>query len=167
MLEIDKISSKYNVYRLDESDIDEIFDLCKKNKLFYKYCEANISKDQIKQDLNITPEGFDIKNKYYLGFYDKEKLIAVMDLLDGYPDSESVFIGFFMMNIDYQGKQIGSFIIEELVEYLRKINIKQIHLGIDKDNPQSNNFWKKNGFRIIKQIKRNNHTISYVQRTID
>ena len=47
MLEISKLSSKYNVYRLDESNVDEIFNLCLGNTLFYEYCEASPSKDQI------------------------------------------------------------------------------------------------------------------------
>ena len=26
-------------------------------------------------------------------------------------------------------------------------------LGIDKDNPQSNHFWRKNGFEVIREVE--------------
>ena len=166
MLEISKLSSKYNIYRLDESNLDEIFNLCLGNTLYYKYCEASPSKDQIIKDLNITPEGIELKDKYYIGFYKEDKLIAVMDLIDGYPKKEYCFIGFFMMNNDYQGKEIGSFIINEVSEYLKSINKEYIQLGIDKDNPQSKHFWSKNGFKTIKEINRDGHIILYAQKTL-
>lgn len=37
------------------------------------------------------------KDKYYVGFYHKDKLVAVMDLIVKYPNDETAFIGFFMM----------------------------------------------------------------------
>ena len=52
--------------------------------------------------------------KYYVGFYDGDILVAIMDLIDGYPDSDTAFIGFFIMNRQLQGRQIGTSIIQEL-----------------------------------------------------
>ena len=31
------------------------------------------------------PDNIDIKDKYYVGYFKNEKLIAVLDLIDGYP----------------------------------------------------------------------------------
>jgi RimJ/RimL family protein N-acetyltransferase len=74
-----------------------------------------------------------------------------MDLVDGYPMPEIAFIGLFMMNTDYQGRQIGTAIISETVDYLRAIGKNSIRLAIDKGNPQSSYFWKKNHFEVISE----------------
>ena len=76
-----------------------------------------------------------------------------MDLIDGYPDSDTAFIGFFMMNRQLQGRRIGTHIIQELCLYLKETGLRRVLLAIDKDNPQSNAFWAKNGFSVIREIK--------------
>ena len=63
--------------------------------------------------------------KYYFGFFANRECIAVMDLIDGYPDRDIAYIGFFMMNINYQGKHIGTTIIDETTDYLRSIGKKR------------------------------------------
>lgn len=70
-----------------------------------------------------------------------------MDLVDGYPDIGTAYIGFFMVNPKYQGKQLGTTIVSETVEYLRNIGKTAVRLAIDKGNPQSTHFWIKTGLR--------------------
>ena len=71
-----------------------------------------------------------------------------MDLITAYPDDETAFIGFFVLNIKYQHKCIASRIIKESIEYLKTEVYKKISLDVDKDNPQSFSCWKKNGFKV-------------------
>ena len=54
-----------------------------------------------------------------------------------------------MMNKIYQGKQIGSTIISEVIDFLKQMKKEYVRLAIDDGNPQSMHFWKKNGFIII------------------
>ena len=37
---------------------------------------------------------------------------------------------------------------------LKEFGMKRIFLGIDKGNPQSTHFWKKNGFHMIRDVAR-------------
>lgn len=149
MIDIGKLSSNYGVRALDENDADIILQLCRQNTLFYEYTEAEPVREQILDDMMITPPGKDLSDKYYVGFFDDRSLIAVMDLIDGYPEDDIAFIGFFMMDQHHQGKHIGSAIITEVVSYLQRIRRTAVRLAIDKGNPQSTHFWKKNGFEII------------------
>ena len=55
-----------------------------------------------------------------------------MDLITAYPDDETVFIGFFMLNIKYQHKGIASRIMKESIEYLETEGYKKIRLGVDR-----------------------------------
>ena len=147
------LSNQYIIRRLNDSDTDDILDFCQKNTMYYQYCGAEISKDQVLNDLHITPPGVDIADKYYVGFFNGEEMVAVLDLIDGYPEPAIGYIGFFMMNPSYQGKQIGTAIIDETAAYLKSIGMSEIRLAIDKENPQSNHFWKKNGFEVLGEVE--------------
>ena len=88
----------------------------------------------------------------------------IMDLIDGYPDSDTAFIGFFMMNRQLQGRQIGTSIIQELFLYLKETGLKRVLLGIDKENPQSNAFWAKNGFSVIREVEQEEGAILLAEK---
>ena len=109
------------------SNVDDIVGLCQQNTVFYKYTEARPTRENILHDMNATPPGIDTSDKYYIGFYDGASLIAIMDLIDGYPEKDIAYIGFFMMDVKHQGKQIGSSIISEVICYLRTIFSFNLH----------------------------------------
>lgn len=151
---------------LTEQDIPLIYALCLGNQQYYKYCMKQPSVELIKSDLIITPPGIERSKKYYVGFFEKETLVAIMDLIDGYPDDKIAFIGFFMMNIDFQGNGLGSSIIHEVLKYLKSNGFMTIQLGIDKNNPQSNHFWKKNGFHIVQEVTQDKDIILLAEQTL-
>lgn len=164
MIDISKLSRCYSVRILEESDVDMILEICKQNATFYKYTEARPTKGNILDDMKATPPGIDLSNKYYFGFFNNQKLIAIMDLIDGYPKPEIAYIGFFMMNPQYQGKQIGTSIISDVVTYLQSMEKTVVRLAIDKGNPQSTHFWKKNGFEVISEADVNGWTKLVAER---
>lgn len=166
MIYIQNLSKKYDVKRMDDSDVESILNLCLGNTLFYHYCEARPTREQILNDLHITPPNTKTEDKYYIGFYENNSLIAVMDLVDGYPNSENAYIGFFMMDIQYQGQGLGSAIITEAAEYLKSMGKKTIRLGIDKGNPQSTRFWKKNGFVVLKEVERRGGVVQLAEKKL-
>ena len=151
MINVLELSKKYEVRKLGDLDAESVLDLSLGNAQYYRYCEAEPTIEQVLNDLHITPPNISMSDKYYVGFFEDKTLVAVMDLIDGYPNADIAYIGFFMMNPIYQGKQIGTAIIEEVTDHLRSIGKTAVRLGIDKGNPQSTHFWKKNGFKIISE----------------
>ena len=165
-MDLSALSKRYSIRRMDDSDADSILELCKGNAQYYLYCQAEPSKEQILNDLHITPPGIDFSDKYYIGFYQGNTLVAVMDLIDGYPGPDTAFIGFFMMRKEFQGNQVGSTIIQETAAYLKTLGMTSIQLGIDKGNPQSTHFWKKNGFVVKEEIDRGDWTVLLAEKTL-
>ena len=145
-MELTNLSQDYTVRKLDHNDIDIIFELSKPNYIFYHYHPPFVTKSSILEDMNALPPGKDYNHKYYIGFFDQNKLIAVMDLILGFPTDSIAFIGLFMTDVSVQGKGIGSKIISECIFYLTLLGYKSVRLGIDKGNPQSAAFWTKNHF---------------------
>ena len=127
-MEILKLSTKYKVRRLDKQDVDIIYDV--------SYPKA-------------LPPGKGEEDKLYLGFFEKETLVAVMDLILKFPEEETAYIGLFMIDIKYQNKGIGSHIIGEVTEQLKLCGYLKVRLGVDKGNPQSFAFWTKNQFKVV------------------
>ena len=164
MFDLSKLSTQYHVRPMHDADADAILAFCLQNDQYYRYCGKQPSRELILHDLRITPPNTSADAKYYVGFYDGEILVAILDLIDGYPDSDTGFIGFFMMNRQLQGRQIGTRIIQELCLYLKETGLKRVLLGIDKDNPQSNAFWAKNGFSVIREVEQEEGTILVAEK---
>lgn len=148
-MEIDLLSDIFDVRRLDTKDIDMIYDLSCRNIIFYQYHPPFVTKESIQEDMRALPPGKNYKDKYYVGFFENEALAAIMDLILDYPAKNIAFIGLLMVDLKYQNKGLGSKIVSECAECLKTLGFNKIRLGVDKGNPQSNAFWKKNGFIII------------------
>lgn len=131
---------------MTEKDIAEIYALCRNNVLYYKFCPPFVTEQSIANDMKALPPNKEDSDKYYLGYHDGEKLIAVMDLIMGYPDKKTAFIGFFMTDVSCQGIGVGSNIVHDLCLYLKTCGLTGVRLGWVKGNPQAEHFWHKNGF---------------------
>ena len=166
MIDISRLSKNYSVRILEEADIEMLIEICRQNTVFYEYTEARPTRENILDDMNVTPPGITMDKKYYFGFFDDRDMVAIMDLIDGYPRQEIAYIGFFMMNPQYQGKQIGTAIINDVVEYLQDKGKTSVRLAIDKGNPQSSHFWKKNGFEVIAEADVNGWTKLVAERKL-
>ena len=145
-MELQKVSRRYRIRLLEEADVDDILRLSKGNPMFYRYCPPAATRKSILNDMKALPPGKLEVEKYYVGFFENEKLIAVMDMVFGYPDEEAVYIGLFMVERKVQGCGIGSIIIHEYADYMCTLGKKTIQLAFAKGNSQSEAFWQKNGF---------------------
>ena len=145
-MNIELLSNKFQVRYIEEYDIQKVYSLCKGNPMYYRYCPPNVTVQGIKNDMVSLPKNKKPEDKYYIGFYHDNELFAVMDLISKYPDEETAFIGFFMMNQEHQGKGEGTNIITDICRYLKNIGFLRIKLGYAKGNPQSEMFWIKNHF---------------------
>lgn len=151
-----QFSSLYQIKKLSKEDINEIYELCTNNPLYYHFCPPMVSKETIKEDMVALPPSKTYEDKYYIGYFKKNELICIMDFIDKYPNNTTAFIGFFMMKKEYQHCHIGSNIIEELKSYLQSLNYDEIRLGYSSKNNQSQSFWLKNGFVPTGDINHNN-----------
>lgn len=148
-MDICQLSNSFTVRKLDTSDVDEIYELMRKNTLYYRYHPPFVTKQSIVDDMKTLPPQKNYDDKYFVGFFDDTKIVAVMDLVLDYPSEHMAFIGFFTVDITRQGKGIGTKIIKDISKYLKTNEFRFIRLGVDRGNPQSNSFWTKNNFRKI------------------
>ena len=150
-MEISSLSKFFVVRKLTINDVDTIYDMMSKNEIFYQYHPPFVTKESVVEDMEALPPNKSYDDKYYIGFFENDSLVAIMDLILGYPTEEIAFIGLFMTNVQDQNKGIGSNIIRDTCDYLNDLGYKKVHLGVDKGNPQSYSFWLKNSFRVISE----------------
>lgn len=103
-MNIGLLSKKYQVRALDIKDVDIIYEMSCKNEIYYKYHSPFVTKESIVEDMKALPPNKSYDDKYYVGFFEGDSLVANMDLILGYPTDETAFIGLFMTNVLYQNK---------------------------------------------------------------
>ncbi|WP_113886494.1 GNAT family N-acetyltransferase [Clostridium butyricum] len=166
-MNISELSLKYQIRKLDDKDIDLIYTLSIGNPKFYKYFPPYVTKESIHEDMNMLPPNKSKEDKFYIGFFDNNILVAVMDLIINFPDNKTAFIGLFMMEQEYQGKGIGSNIIEECATYLKALGFKYIRLAYANGNSQSEAFWLKNSFyKTGDEFEKEGYTAVLMQREL-
>ncbi len=154
-----RMTDEYEARVLNEDDADDVLAIMQGNPQFYKYTTATAERESVLEDMKALPEGKTAEDKYYFGFFDQAKLFAVMDLIDGYPDEDTAFIGFFMMDANRQGKGTGKKLIKGILNHLREAGFSRVRLCINKDNPQSAHFWHRIGFKDVREAKRGEETV--------
>ena len=165
-MDITKLSNTYDIKYLTEQDIPQIMELCKGNPQYYEHCPPDVSEESIRKDMTALPPRKTKDDKHYFGFLDGNKLVAVMDLIERFPNENTAFVGFFMMNKEYQGKGVGSGIISKVCDVLRKY-FRYIRLGYVSTNMQARNFWMKNGFDHTGiQSKGELYTVNILEKTL-
>ena len=153
--------------RLTEQDVPQIHELFLGNPLYFQHCPPPPSYESIRQDMRALPPGKTYKDKYYVGLFDGDRLIAVLDLITAYPKEKTLFIGFFMVRKEEQGKGLGSEIVSELCSLVRERGFTHIRLGYVKGNPQSKAFWERNHFVPTGiETQTENYTIVVLERDL-
>ncbi len=161
------LSSVYTVRPIEETDIQTVYALARKNPLFYQHCPPFVTKSSLLADMKALPPNKTLRDKYYLGFWKDGELIAVVDLILAFPNDQTAFIGFFMVNRAFQGKGIGSAILHELLSSIRQLGYFFVRLGYAKGNPQSRAFWVKNGFAETGvEYKNPGYTVMVMERSL-
>lgn len=143
---IEQISSRWQVRPFTEADIPIILALCRGNPTYYRHMRMEPSTENLREVFTALPPGKGMEDKYFLGFYREERLAALLDLVTAYPDKETAFIGWFMVEKSLQGAGLGSAMAADLLACLRDAGFRRVRLGYVKGNRESEGFWLKNGF---------------------
>ena len=85
-----------------------------------------VKKADVLSDLTSIPEGVLPENKFYLGIYDVDNLVAIADVVLNFPTSKTAWLGLIMVDYDVVGQGIGGKIIEKLKQALMRERFKQL-----------------------------------------
>lgn len=146
MVKIEEISKLYKVRKIEEKDVEDVYQLFLTNPEYFYHCPPEPSVEMVKGDMKALPPGKLIFDKYYAGYFEDDKLIGVIDLVERYPDKKTCFVGMFILLDSYQNKGIGTKLINELSEYIKSLGYTSLRLGYVTTNDHAKYFWHKQGF---------------------
>ena len=147
-MQLQSLSRRYTVRQLMETDVDAMLALCSGNPQFYRYHPPMATKASILDDLQAVPPGKTLSDKYFIGFYDGETLAAMMDLITGYPNPATAYIGLFMVDAAQQGRGHGSaLIVADAGQALRAEHLRLRALPSTRATPKANPSGRKTVLR--------------------
>lgn len=146
-LNLDTLSTTYKIKKISEEDISDVYNLCKANTKYYEYAKTEPTKRNLTEVISQLPEGTGPENKYFVGFYDNDRLIAILDLITKYPNVDNAFIGWFMVDVHLQRKGLGSELFADIRSSLKAQGYNHLRLGVIENNVEAINFWTKQGFK--------------------
>ena len=92
-MQVEHLSSDYRVSLLSKKDVPKIYQLYQGNPLYFEHMKTQPTLENTEEDLIVFPPGKQKQDKFFVGFWEKEKLIAVLDLIAAYPNAHTAFIG--------------------------------------------------------------------------
>lgn len=151
-----EFSNCFDVRLVHHQDLPTVLSLYQTNPLYFEHFPPMPSLSSVEKDWITYPPTKSKDDKYFVGFWDNNQLVAVLDLIKGYPDEATVFIGLFMVDGRLSGRGIGTQIINELLAYLYS-RFQKVRLAYVESNSQARYFWKKVGFTPTAVTKEKNN----------
>ncbi|MET7283729.1 GNAT family N-acetyltransferase [Kribbella sp. NPDC005582] len=108
------------------------------------------------------------ESKKVLGFWDGDQLVAIADLLRGYPHEHTASIGLLQVHGLRQGHGTGAAAYRELQRYVERewLEVRTLRLAVvDTNAQQAQGFWVRQGFEATGEVKPYKHdTVESVAR---
>ncbi len=146
-LPLDWLNGAYAVRELSVSDVPEMLRVAVSNPFFYQYMRPDPNPESLVADLKALPPRRTMADKHFFGWFEGERLVAMMDLIWRHPKDDMAFIGWFILDGALQGKHLGRRLVAQVLDMLKAQGIAEVRLGRIKGNPQSEHFWQVCGFR--------------------
>ena len=146
-LDIQSLGTSYDVRRLDETDISDVVLLARTNRRFYRTLGIKPPRARLTEVVSNVPEGSPDAETYFVGFFDDDNyLVAVLDLICGYPEQDDAFIGWFMVDANLQGQGVGSGIFADVRASMKAQGYDHLELKCPKASESARSFWESQGF---------------------
>lgn len=144
--------SRFYSRKLGGEDRKDVLDLYNSNPHYFELCPPQPSEESVIRDMNALPPGTDPSHKHFVGWYEMKRLIGVCDLIEKYPDEDTLWIGLFMIRGTHQCEGLGTAVFERLCAELAG-KFRRIALGCYENNTEGISFWKQCGF-VITQVNK-------------
>ena len=165
--DIQILSTDFSVRSITEADISDVYHLCKNNRRYYRYLGSKPSRKELTDVISEVPEGTDPENKHFVGFYEGDSLIALLDLITGYPEENDAFIGWFIVDADRHRQGIGSSVFADIRAALKAQGFDHLALACFRENVEARQFWEDQGFVITRPGKnQNGRDVDVMERDI-
>jgi len=143
-LDIQALSTTFDVREVHDSAVTDVQLLARSNRRYWRELGERPTRAAMTAIIKDVPEG--ATEKHFLGFYDEDdELVAVMDLICGYPDSTGALVRWFTVAADRHRQGIGSQLFADVRAALAAQGVTHLMLQVP-DHEGSLDFWVEQGF---------------------
>lgn len=105
----------------------------------------------IREDMSALPPRCTQEQKHYVGLWQDDTLVGVLDLVEGYPRERTLWIGFFMVDAVLHRQGIGRTVAQALPAAAADAGMDSLRLGCLKENEAGHRFWNEMGFQDLRE----------------
>ena len=144
---IETLSTEYAVRRITEADISDVYKLSRSNSRYYRSIGQRPSRQRLTEVISEPGEDAGASKNIFTGFYSGNELIAVLDLITGYPEKDDAFIGWFMVSAAHHRKGIGSQLFADIRAAMKAQGYDHLTLSCPAAAEDAVAFWENQGFK--------------------
>jgi GNAT superfamily N-acetyltransferase len=136
----------------DSGAIQELYEKCLDYMLLVDGHPAGSNAGE--EEFQDVPPGKSPDDKLLFGFFNQQNdLVGLLDVLRGYPDETTWWIGLLLLAPEVRSQGIGQRIVESFVEYAHANGVQAIMLGVVEENKSAYKFWSRMGFEFVRQTE--------------
>lgn len=132
---------------LTEKDFPALLALYQSNHFYNGITlDGPVSLENCREDLTALPPGKKPEHKLFLGVFQGNRLAAVTDLVQGYPDSETLYIGLLELDQSMHRQGLGTKLVRAIAHQAKACGFTCLRLACLEENGPGLAFWRHMGF---------------------
>ena len=148
------------VRRVTAADAAQVQALFALDPHYFVHVEgAPLRDDEALVTLDERPPGIPLERKRVFLVDD----VALLDMLEGYPDEHTWFLGLIFLAPNVRGRGFGTHLLEALRDHARERGARALRLAVAKQHPDARRLYERLGFRFIDHRKRTVYTGAVVE----
>ena len=148
--------------RIDSSraaDVGELQRVMESTQSYYLLLQGRgPASDEAARELADLPEGFPIERKFFYLIRDGSDAVGCLDMLNGYPDPATAFLGLLLIADSLHGRGFGAEALRFAEQTARAWGCTRIRIGVIEANEKGLGFWKHCGFSEIDRRRSDRYT---------
>ena len=137
--------------RLTEEDLPVLLRFCMDNLDYFSYIKSTPQLESLQRELTVLPPNTTLEQKFFMGLWEANALVAIVDLVMDWPREKVVYVGWFMVSYKLQHQGLGSRIEKQLSNWLKANGFSGLRLACVEENLPGLCFWQKCGFQFTGQ----------------
>lgn len=133
--------------RLDTSQAAAVATFCRQCSAFFTLVAGESpAADTARHLLESRPPSVPLTRKHVIGFERGSTLIAIVDLLEGYPDDGDWYVGLLLLLPEERARGLGATVWTAVEKWIRAEGGRYARLIVQEQNPDAVLFWHAVGF---------------------
>jgi len=150
--EIKKRLQGYEITPITTQNFAQAFEVYESNQAFFQLTQgAHATMESSIGDITAIPPNCTIAQKIYVGIWEYGKIIGILDLIEKFPDENTLWIGLLLVHSNMHGKKIGSEIVNAVLDAAKSAGCKSAQLGVIENNCKAIAFWQRHGFETCRK----------------